>query len=65
LNTKFRIQFLKESSKIPHISRVKIEKFVFEKAPQLKTIEDAQIIEKMKAYLSYYKIRRLPSWPEI
>ena len=57
MKIEYRKRFLKELSKIPSQNRLKIEKFVFEELPRLETIFDTGIIEHMKGYRSYYKIR--------
>lgn len=53
----YRKRFLKELSKIPYETRLKIEKFVFEDLPKSDSIFDIDIIEQMKGYRSYYKVR--------
>jgi len=53
----YRKRFLKELSKIPSQTRLKIEKFVFEDLPKADSIFDIGIIEQMKGYRSYYKVR--------
>ena len=53
----YRKRFLKELSKIPTETRLKIEKFVFEDLPKAESIYEAGIIEQMKGYRSYYKAR--------
>ena len=50
-------KFLKELSQIPSKERIKIEKFVFEVIPHLKTISESYKIESMKEYKNYYKVR--------
>ena len=56
LPSKFQSRLLK-SSKIPSKTRLKIEKFVFEDFPKAESIFDCGIIEQMKGYRSYYKVR--------
>ncbi len=53
----YRKSFLKELSKIPSGTRSKIEAFIFEELPRANSIFSIGIVEKMKGYRSYYKIR--------
>ena len=53
----YRKRFLKELSKIPTETRLKIEKFVFEDFPKANSIYEVGVIEQMKGYRSYYKVR--------
>ena len=53
----YRKRFLKELSKIPSQTRLKIEKFVFEELPKANSIYEVGIIEQMKGYPSFYKVR--------
>jgi mRNA interferase RelE/StbE len=53
----YRKSFLKELSKIPSGTRSKIETFIFEELPRANSIFSIGIVEKMKGYRSYYKIR--------
>ena len=53
----YRKRFLKELSKIPTETRLKIEKFVFEDLPKAESIYEVGVIEQMKGYRSYYKVR--------
>ena len=53
----FRKRFLKELSKIPSETRLKIEKFVFEDLPKVNSIHEVGVMEQMKGYRSYYKVR--------
>jgi mRNA interferase RelE/StbE len=57
LNIEYRKKFLKELSKIPLPYRTNIENFVFDYLPTLKSITEANHIEKMKGYHEYYKVR--------
>ena len=57
MTIEYRKKFLKELSKIPLPYRTNIENFVFEYLPKLKSINEANRIEKMKGYHDYYKIR--------
>jgi mRNA interferase RelE/StbE len=57
MKIEYQKRFLKDLSKIPSKNRLKIEKFVFEELPQSETIFDTGIIEQMKGYRSYYKVR--------
>ena len=53
----YRKRFLKELSKIPSETRLRIEKFVFEDLPKANSIHEVGVIEQMKGYRSYYKVR--------
>jgi len=53
----YRKSFLKEPSKIPSEIRSRIEDFVFEELPKVRSISDVRIVEQMKGYPSYYKVR--------
>ena len=53
----YRKKFLKELSKIPSGTRLKIERFVFEELPKASSIFELGIVEQMKGYPSYYKVR--------
>ena len=53
----YRKRFLKELSKIPSETRLKIEKFVFEDLPKADSIYEIGVIEQMKGYRSYFKVR--------
>ena len=53
----YQKRFLKELSKIPTETRLKIEKFVFEDLPKDESIYEVGVIEQMKGYRSYYKVR--------
>ncbi len=53
----YRKRFLKELTKIPSKTRLKIEKYVFEDFPKANSIYEVGVIEQMKGYRSYYKVR--------
>jgi mRNA interferase RelE/StbE len=53
----YRKSFLKELSKIPSETRLRMENFVFEKLPKANSIFEIGIVEQMKGYRSYYKVR--------
>ena len=53
----YRKKFLKELSKIPSETRLKMEHFVFEELPKANSIFELGFVEQMKDYPSYYKIR--------
>jgi mRNA interferase RelE/StbE len=53
----YRKRFLKELSKIPTETRLRIEKFVFEFLPKADSIHEVGVIEQMKGYPSFYKVR--------
>jgi len=53
----YRKNFLKELSKIPSETRLRMEDFVFEKLPKANSIFEIGIVEQMKGYRSYYKVR--------
>ena len=57
MKVEYRKRFLKELSKIPSETRLKIEKFVFEDLPKANSIDDVGVIKKMKGYRFYYKAR--------
>jgi len=48
---------LKELSKIPSETRSRIEDFVFEKLPKVNSIFELGIVEQMRGYPTYYKVR--------
>lgn len=50
-------KFLSELSLIPFVSRIPIEKFIFEILPQLENIYESKKIQSMKGYRDYFKIR--------
>ena len=53
----YRKSFLKELSKIPSGTRSRMEDFVFEELPKANSIFNIGIVEQMKGYHSYYKVR--------
>jgi len=53
----YRKSFLKELSKIPSGTRSRMENFVFEELPKANSIFSIGIVEQMKGYRSYYKVR--------
>ena len=53
----YRKRFLKELSKIPSETRLKMEQFVFEDLPKANSIYEVGVIEQIKGYRSYYKVR--------
>ena len=53
----YRKKFLKELSKIPSGTKLKIEQFVFEELPKASSIFELGIVAQMKGYPSYYKVR--------
>jgi mRNA interferase RelE/StbE len=53
----YRKRFLKELAKIPTSPRSRIEKLVFETFPNADSIHDIGVIEQMKGYPSFYKVR--------
>jgi len=53
----YRKRFLKELSKIPTETQLRIENFVFEVLPKADSIHEAGVIEQMKGYPSFYKVR--------
>ena len=53
----YRKGFLKELSKIPSSARSRIEDFVFAELPKANSIFEIGIVEQMKGYRSYYKVR--------
>lgn len=53
----YRKGFLKELSRIPSGTRLKMEAFVFEELPNANSIFEIGSVEKMKGYRSYYKVR--------
>ena len=57
MNIYYRKSFLKELSKIPSGTRSSIEDFIFEELPKANSIFDIKVIEQMKGYHSYYKVR--------
>ena len=57
MNVEYRKRFLEELARIPTPQRTKIEVYVFEELPALKSISESRAIERMKGYPSYYKIR--------
>jgi len=57
MKTDYRKRFLKELSKIPSEIRSRIEDFVFEKLPKVNSIFELGIVEQMRGYPTYYKVR--------
>jgi len=53
----YRKRFLKELSKIPSEIRSRMENFVFEELPRANSIFELGIIEQMKGYPSFFKVR--------
>ena len=53
----YRKRFLKDLSKIPSKTRMKIEKFVFDEIPEANSIAELRKVEQLKGYASYHKIR--------
>jgi mRNA interferase RelE/StbE len=53
----YRKRFLNELSKIPSGTRSKMENFVFKELPKANSIFEVGIVEQMKGYRSYYKVR--------
>jgi mRNA interferase RelE/StbE len=53
----YRKRFLKELSKIPSKTRMRMEKFVFEELPKADSIVELRKVEQLKGYTSYHKIR--------
>ena len=52
----YRKRFLKELSKIPSKTRMRMEKFVFEELPKANSIVELRKVEQLKGYASYHKI---------
>ena len=57
MKIKYRKKFLKELSRVPATTRVKIEQFVFNDIFAIGNIFLQGNIEKMSGYHGYYKIR--------
>ena len=57
MKTDYRKRFLKDLSKIPSETRSRIEDFVFEKLPKVNSIFEQGIVEQMRGYPTYYKVR--------
>jgi mRNA interferase RelE/StbE len=57
MKTDYRKRFLKDLSKIPSETRSRIEDFVFEKLPKVNSIFELGIVEQMRGYPTYYKVR--------
>jgi mRNA interferase RelE/StbE len=57
MKTDYRKRFLKDLSKIPSETRSRIEDFVFEKLPEVNSIFELGIVEQMRGYPTYYKVR--------
>jgi len=53
----YRKRFLKELSRIPSGTRLAMETFVFEELPKANSIFEVGIVEQMRDYPSYYKVR--------
>jgi mRNA interferase RelE/StbE len=53
----YRKRFLKELSKIPSKTRMRMENFVFEELPKANSMFELPNVEQMKGYASYRKIR--------
>lgn len=50
-------KFLKDLVKVPEPQQTQIEQFVFEKSPEIETLESTGVFEKLKGYSSYYRVR--------
>ena len=48
---------MKKLSKIPSETRSRIEDLVFEKLPKVNSIFELGIVEQMRGYPTYYKVR--------
>ena len=57
MKVEYRKKFLKELSKIPTEKRSKVERFVFKQLPEANSIFEVGMVEPMKGYPSYYKVR--------
>ena len=57
MKVEYKKKFLKELSKIPLPHRTKIEMYVFEYLPNLKSISEVNKLEKLTGYHGYYKVR--------
>lgn len=57
MKIEYRKGFLKELAKIPSGTRLRIEKLVFEELPKAHSIFEMGIVEQMKGYRAYYKVR--------
>jgi mRNA interferase RelE/StbE len=57
MKTDYRKRFLKDLSEIPSETRSRIEDFVFEKLPKVNSIFELGIVEQMRGYPTYYKVR--------
>ena len=53
----YRKKFLKELSKIPSPTRLRMETFVFEELPSANSIFEIGTVEQMKGYPTYFKVR--------
>ena len=53
----YRKRFLKDLSKIPSKTRMRMEKFVFEELPKANSIVALRKVDQLKGYASYHKIR--------
>lgn len=56
----YRKKFLKDLANIPSGFREKIEFLVFESIPKTKVVYKLELLEKLKGYSEYYKIRSGP-----
>ena len=57
MNVVYRKRFLKKLSKIPSEARSKIEDFVFKDLRQANSLSEIGVIEKLKGYPSFFKVR--------
>jgi len=57
VKVEYRKKFLKELSKIPSEIRTRMEHFVFEDLPRANSIFELGMIEQMKGFPSYFKVR--------
>lgn len=53
----YRKKFLKELSKIPSKTRLRMEEFVFEALPKANSIFELRKVEQLKGYTSFFKVR--------
>lgn len=50
-------RFLKQLAALPSDTRVRVEKFVFEELPSIRSLGESGRIEQMRGYRGCYKVR--------
>ena len=57
MRVEYRKRFLKDLAAVPGEQRSKIEQFAFEQVPGAESLASLQVVERMRGYSTYYKVR--------